>query len=89
MENIQLVKSRDEIDSFEAKTRLAELLRETEKGRSFVIRRRGKIVAHLVPPGDDDDEPDFAELLEEFRKILKAVGPGLSIRDLIEEGRRL
>jgi antitoxin (DNA-binding transcriptional repressor) of toxin-antitoxin stability system len=82
-----LVKSTDEIGSFEAKTRLAELLRETERGRSFVIRRRGKVVARLVPPGDDE-EPDYNELLEEFREIRKRVGPGLSIRELIEEGRR-
>ncbi|HUU03246.1 MAG TPA: type II toxin-antitoxin system Phd/YefM family antitoxin [Myxococcota bacterium] len=83
-----MVAHEDEIGSFEAKTRLAELLRETEKGRSFVIRRRGKAVARLVPHTDDDDRPDFAELLEEFREIRKRVGPGLSIRELIEEGRR-
>ena len=35
----------DEVSAFEAKTRLSELLRETERGRSFVIRRRGKAVA--------------------------------------------
>lgn len=78
----------DEIGSFEAKTRLAELLRETEKGRSFVIRRRGKAVARLVPLGVDDDETNFGELLKEFRKIRQRLGPGLSIRELIEEGHR-
>lgn len=39
-----------EVSAFEAKTRLSELLRETEAGRSFVIRRRGKDVAQLIPP---------------------------------------
>jgi prevent-host-death family protein len=82
-----LVTHKDEVGSFEAKTRLAELLRETEKGRSFTIRRRGKAVARLVPPGDDD-ETDYSELVEEFSEIRKRVGPGLSIRELIEEGRR-
>lgn len=82
-----MVTPKEEIGSFEAKTRLAELLRETEKGRSFVIRRRGKAVARLVPP-EDDDEADFTKLLDEFREIRKRVGPGLSIRELIEEGRR-
>jgi prevent-host-death family protein len=82
-----LVTPKDEIGSFEAKTRLAELLRETERGRSFTIRRRGKAVARLVPP-EDDGESDYTELLEEFREIRKRVGPGLSIRELIEEGRR-
>ena len=82
-----MVTRKDEIGSFEAKTRLAELLRETEKGRSFTIRRRGKAVARLVPP-EDDDETDYSELDDEFREIRKRVGPGLSIRELIEEGRR-
>ncbi len=31
--------------AFEAKTRWSELLRETKRGRSFVIRRRGTPVA--------------------------------------------
>ena len=43
----------DEIGAFEAKTRLSELLRQTERGRSFVILRRGKAVARLVPPGHE------------------------------------
>ena len=35
-----------------AKTRLSELLRETEKGRSFRITRRGKVVARLMPASE-------------------------------------
>lgn len=38
-----------EVSVFEAKTRLSELLRGTEAGRSFVIRRHGKVVARLTP----------------------------------------
>ncbi|MDP3017447.1 MAG: type II toxin-antitoxin system prevent-host-death family antitoxin, partial [Deltaproteobacteria bacterium] len=38
------------VSAFEAKTRLSELLRETEKGVSFRILRRGKEVARLIPP---------------------------------------
>ena len=33
------------VSAFEAKTKLSELLRETEQGGSFVIYRRGKEVA--------------------------------------------
>ena len=39
-----------EIGASEARKRFAEFLRETEQGRSFVILRRGKAVARLVPP---------------------------------------
>lgn len=78
----------DEIGSFEAKTRLAELLRETEKGRSFVIMRRGKAVAKLVPIGDEDVETSFDEIRSEFLSIRQTVKPGPSIRELVDEGRR-
>jgi prevent-host-death family protein len=43
--------SMGKVNSFEAKTRLSELLRETERGREFIICRRGKEVARLVPRG--------------------------------------
>lgn len=47
----QLVKTReDEISAFAAKTHLSELLGEVERGRSFVICRRGKAVSRLAPP---------------------------------------
>jgi prevent-host-death family protein len=83
-----MVDEKHEIGAFEAKTRLSELLRETENGRSFTILRRGKAVARLVPANVDEDEPDYSEVLAAFQKIRKGVGPGLGIRELIEEGRR-
>ncbi len=50
------------IGAFEAKTRLSELLRETESGCSFVIHRRGRPVARLVPPADGDIGESLAPL---------------------------
>ena len=40
----------NEVSAFHAKTHLSSLLRETERGQSYTIRRRGKAVARLVPP---------------------------------------
>ena len=77
-----------EVSAFEAKTRLSELLRETERGRSFVIRRRGKAVARLVPPGKDEHATDLAQVLASFREIRKQIPGRVKIRELIEEGRR-
>lgn len=74
--------------SFEAKTRLAELLREAEQGRSCTIHRRGRAVARLVPPGDEGTERDPSSLLAAFREVRRRVRPGPSIRKLIDEGRR-
>jgi len=77
-----------EVSAFEAKTRLSELLRETEAGRSFVIRRRGKAVARLLPPEKKEQTFDISRVLASFREIRKRIPGTLKIRELIEEGRR-
>ncbi len=77
-----------EVSAFEAKTRLSELLRETERGRSFVIRRRGKAVARLVPAAKEEQALNLAQIRASFRAIRKRIPGPLKIRELIEEGRR-
>lgn len=78
-----------EIGAFEAKTRLSELLRETEQGASFVIRRRGRVVARLDPPASRSKEKDLAGIAASFLEIRRRVAGPVRIRALIEEGRRL
>ena len=39
-----------EVGAFEAKSRFGQLLDWVEAGDEVVITRRGKVVAHLVPP---------------------------------------
>jgi prevent-host-death family protein len=77
-----------EVSAFAAKTRLSELLRETERGTSFVIRRRGKAVARLVPPAQEEAAVDLTKVLASFREIRKRVHGRVKTRRLIEEGRR-
>ncbi|MEX5214807.1 MAG: type II toxin-antitoxin system prevent-host-death family antitoxin [Nitrospiraceae bacterium] len=82
-------RSSNKVGAFEAKTHLAELLRQTEHGRSFVIHRRGKPVARLVPPIPEEDKPrDLTSLSEAFRSIRAGIRGSLKIRELIETGRR-
>jgi prevent-host-death family protein len=76
------------VSAFEAKTKLSELLRETERGGSFIIYRRGKEVARLVPPVKEEPEVDLKHVLSSFREIRKGIPGRVSIRELIEEGRR-
>ena len=38
-----------EVQATEAKTRLAQLLRDVEDGETIAITRHGKTIAHLVP----------------------------------------
>lgn len=78
----------DEVSSFQAKTRLSELLRETERGRSFVISRRGKSVARLVPAADKGKEQDVRQVLASLREIRKRIRGRLKVRRFIGEGRR-
>jgi len=77
------------VGSYEAKTHLAELLRRVEAGERISITRHGKVVAHLVPPsGQAGTSPgDAVAGLLEFASD-RDLGPDLSVRDLIEEGRR-
>jgi prevent-host-death family protein len=76
------------VSAFEAKTKLSELLRETEQGGSFIICRRGKEVARLVPPVKEEPEVDLKQVLSSFREIRERISGKVSIRKLIEEGRR-
>ncbi len=76
------------VSAFEAKTRLSEILRETEKGMSFRILRRGKEVARLIPPSKEDREQDLKQVLASFQRIRRRVRGKVKIRELIEEGRR-
>jgi prevent-host-death family protein len=75
-----------EIGAFEAKNRLSELLRGTEAGRSFVITRRGRAVARLVPA--EQTPVDFRALQDAFVEFRSGIDGTMSVRDLVEEGRR-
>jgi prevent-host-death family protein len=61
----------EKVNAFEAKTRFSELLRETEKGKSFIICRRGKEVGRLLPPAPDLEEGKISSISEKFQKIRK------------------
>jgi prevent-host-death family protein len=88
LEGLHMTGKPAEVSAFEAKTRLSELLREAERGRSFVIRRRGKAVAQLIPAAKDEQALDLAEVLAAFRAIRRRIPGPLKVRELIEEGRR-
>jgi prevent-host-death family protein len=77
-----------EVGVYEAKTQLPKLLDDVEQGESVTITRHGKPVALLVPlPGAR--EARAREAAARIRQL--RVGnrlDGLSIRDLVNEGRR-
>ena len=78
------------VSAFDAKTHFAELLRQAELGRSFLICRRGKPVAQLVPPPIEDGDARLRNVIEglsEIRNRIERKGGKLHVKQLIEEGR--
>jgi prevent-host-death family protein len=74
--------------AYEAKTHLSELLRRVEKGESITITRHGVPVARLVPMAEEGKR-DVAEVIAAIKELRKGVTlGGLSIREMIEEGRQ-
>ena len=80
------------VGSFEAKTKLAELLDKVEGGEVVTITRRGKAVARLVPAKSDEGVAAMRKVVEEIKRNRvgrgKHAGPGTSIAELIKAGRR-
>lgn len=76
------------IGAYEAKTHLPRLLDEVEKGEHITITKHGRPVAVLVPPGVAA-EVDADELMRRMREFRQghSLG-GITIRELIDEGRR-
>jgi prevent-host-death family protein len=76
------------VGAFEAKTHFNKLLKQVSKGETVRITLRGVPVAKLVPSGES--EPiDLKQIVREMREIRKGVSlKGLTIRELIDEGRR-
>ena len=78
-----------EVGIFEAKNRLSELVERAARGEEIVITRRGKPVARLVPPEVTDAQSQALALAERIRRsrAQHALGGGVALRELIEEGR--
>jgi prevent-host-death family protein len=80
------------VGSYEAKTHLPQLLERVEHGETITITRHGKPVARLVPAVPTAPRPEIADVIEAMRLFQEqeapTLGDDLSIRDLINEGRR-
>jgi prevent-host-death family protein len=80
----------ESVGSFEAKTHLPQLLERVAKGEEFTITKHGKPVARLVPATSIKAKPDVHQVIEELKAFSKGntLGDDLTVRDLIEDGRR-
>jgi antitoxin (DNA-binding transcriptional repressor) of toxin-antitoxin stability system len=78
------------VGSYQAKTHLPELLERVERGEKILITRRGHPVALLTqpPPEVTRDVGDVVEEMLAYRDRQKRTTGKLTIRQMIEEGRR-
>ena len=80
------------VGSFEAKTKLAELLDKVEAGETVTITRHGKAVAKLVPANGTDEQERRRRAIEEIMRWRvgkdRGAKPGSTIPELIKAGRR-
>jgi prevent-host-death family protein len=77
-----------EVGAFEAKTHLPKLLERVQKGERIVITKHGHPVAELIPFRSRSPEQIRAAIdsLKMFQKT-HSLG-GISVREMIEEGRK-
>ncbi|HOT43836.1 MAG TPA: type II toxin-antitoxin system prevent-host-death family antitoxin [Spirochaetota bacterium] len=76
------------IGSFDAKTHLAHLLDEVQRGVEFIITKRGKPVARLAKYGDTADAVKPDEIIAQLDAIRNSVKGKTDTREYINEGRK-
>ncbi len=76
------------VGAYEAKTHLPRLLDRVCKGERIIITRHGTAIAVLQPP-EHGEKGDPAVVIAEILKFREQhTLDGLTVRELIEEGRR-
>jgi antitoxin (DNA-binding transcriptional repressor) of toxin-antitoxin stability system len=76
------------VGSYEAKTKLPELLRGVQSGKLYTITLRGEAVADLVP-AQGHKRSGAATAAENMRALMRSRQPvaGVDLKALIDEGR--
>ncbi|MCL2762791.1 MAG: type II toxin-antitoxin system prevent-host-death family antitoxin [Treponema sp.] len=78
------------IGTFEAKTHFSQIIGKVENGEDFVITKRGKPVAKIIP-FEQEKKMTYHEAIDaliEMRKLYRGKPGDFNIREAIEEGRR-
>ena len=72
-------------------SQLPKLLERVRRGERFVITKHGRPVAQLVP-AESAAAPGVAEVVRQMQEWQEQqgplLGPGITLRELREEGRR-
>ena len=71
------------VQTTEAKTRLAELLRTVEKGETVAITRRGHMIAHIVPISGKAVDASHRRAMKRFLRRLDKLEPcSMNVEDI-------
>ena len=74
------------VGAYEAKTHLPALLAQVERGETVTITRHGRPIARLIPI---DIHRPAEQIFVELDRLRQGVTTGgMSIREMLEEGRR-
>ena len=79
-----------QIGAFEAKTHFSQIIEKAECGEDFIITRRGKPVAKIIPFEKKTEmtrKEAFAQLME-MRAFYRGEPGSFNIREAIDEGRK-
>jgi prevent-host-death family protein len=76
------------IGAFEAKTHLSSLLDRAAQGARFIITKRGRPVAELVPYQQRPEGSDLVRVLAELRRVREGFTDRVDIIQLRDEGRK-
>jgi prevent-host-death family protein len=75
------------VGAYEAKTHLADLLDDVQRGIAVTITRRGKAVARLVPA--DEKGKGSQDAIDHWLTIRNRVRPlGMTMRQAVSLGRK-
>ena len=78
-----------QIGAFEAKTHFSQILEKIENGGDFIITKRGKPVAKIIPFKEEKmSRKEAINALREMRKLYNGKPGEFNIREAIEDGRK-
>jgi antitoxin (DNA-binding transcriptional repressor) of toxin-antitoxin stability system len=77
-----------EIGSYEAKTKLPELLRGVQAGKRYTITLRGQAVAELIPPAQAQKQA-VTSAVQRMQSLMASHLPlrGIDTKALLSQGR--
>ena len=79
-----------QIGAFDAKTHFSQILEKVENGDDFIVTRRGKPVAKIIPYEEKKQmtRKEVFEELREMRNFYRGKPGDFNIREAIEDGRK-